>query len=86
MPAWPLPHALLLHPPTRPSTLPYYFIPPRRKDKERENSAALEVLPDLLTELDEMAPPQRLLALVQVGETGMWHCGVALCRGMDGLA
>lgn len=36
-----------------------------RKDKERENSAALEVLPDLLAEIDEMAPPARLLALVQ---------------------
>ncbi|KAL4425789.1 hypothetical protein ABPG75_009805 [Micractinium tetrahymenae] len=36
-----------------------------RKDKERENSAALEVLPDLLTELDQMPPPQRLLALIQ---------------------
>ncbi|KAI7844383.1 hypothetical protein COHA_002181 [Chlorella ohadii] len=36
-----------------------------RKDKERENGAALEVLPDLLTELDALAPPQRLLALVQ---------------------
>lgn len=36
-----------------------------RKDKERENSAALEVLPDLLAELDQMPPPQRLLALVQ---------------------
>ncbi|EFN57701.1 hypothetical protein CHLNCDRAFT_34679 [Chlorella variabilis] len=29
----------------------------------RENSAALEVLPDLLAELDQMPPPQRLLAL-----------------------
>jgi hypothetical protein len=36
-----------------------------RKDKERENISALEVLPDLLTELDKMTPPQRLLALVQ---------------------
>ncbi|KAL4445797.1 hypothetical protein ABPG77_008996 [Micractinium sp. CCAP 211/92] len=36
-----------------------------RKDKERENSAALEVLPDLLTELDQMPAPQRLLALIQ---------------------
>ena len=34
-------------------------------DKERENAAALEVLPDLLAELDEMDPPERLLALVQ---------------------
>ena len=36
-----------------------------RKDKERENISALEVLPDLLTELDKMTPPQRLLALVK---------------------
>ena len=35
------------------------------KDKERENQAALEVLPDLLAELDRLAPPARLLALVQ---------------------
>lgn len=37
-----------------------------RQDKERENVAALEVLPDLLGDLDRLAPPQRLLALVQV--------------------
>ena len=37
----------------------------RRKDKARENSAALEVLPDLLGELDQLAPGERLLALVQ---------------------
>jgi hypothetical protein len=37
-----------------------------RKDKERENSSALEVLADLLLELDELPPPQRLLALLQV--------------------
>ena len=36
-----------------------------RLDKERENEAALEVLPDLLAELDEMSPPERLLALIQ---------------------
>lgn len=36
-----------------------------RLDKERENAAALEVLPDLLREMDELAPPARLLALVQ---------------------
>lgn len=34
-------------------------------DKERENAAALEVLPDLLAELDELNPAERLLALVQ---------------------
>ena len=34
-------------------------------DKERENAAALEVLPDLLAELDELTPPERLLALIQ---------------------
>lgn len=44
--------------------------PPCRHDKARENNAALEVLPDLLAELDAMAPPQRLLALLQVG--GAW--------------
>lgn len=36
-----------------------------RKDKERENRAALEVLPDLLGELDQMSAPHRLLALIQ---------------------
>lgn len=36
-----------------------------RLDKERENTAALQVLPDLLKELDGMAPRERLLALVQ---------------------
>lgn len=36
-----------------------------RLDKERENAAALEVFPDLLAELDELAPPERLLALIQ---------------------
>lgn len=41
-----------------------------RHDKARENNAALEVLPDLLAELDAMAPPQRLLALLQVGCDG----------------
>lgn len=34
-------------------------------DKARENAAALEVLPDLLTELDEMAPVPRLTALIE---------------------
>lgn len=34
-------------------------------DKERENAAALEVLPDLLGELDELPHPARLLALIQ---------------------
>lgn len=34
-------------------------------DKSRENAAALEVLPDLLSEIDSLLPPIRLLALVQ---------------------
>lgn len=37
-----------------------------RHDKARENTAALEVLPDLLAEVDAMPPLQRLLALLQV--------------------
>lgn len=45
-----------------------------RKDKERENSAALEVLPDLLAELDQMPPPQRLLALVQASRSAFTEC------------
>lgn len=36
-----------------------------RLDKERENKAALEVLPDLLMELDAMDSRKRLLALVE---------------------
>lgn len=36
-----------------------------RLDKDRENAAALEVLPDLLQEIDLMPPPARLLALIQ---------------------
>lgn len=36
-----------------------------RLDKERENAVALQVLPDLLTELDVLSPRERLLALVQ---------------------
>jgi bifunctional damage-control phosphatase, subfamily II, fusion protein len=36
-----------------------------KKDKARENAAALEVLPDLLAEIDALPPPQRLLALIQ---------------------
>jgi len=36
-----------------------------RLDKERENAAALEVLPDLLREMDELPAPTRLLALLQ---------------------
>lgn len=36
-----------------------------RLDKARENAAALEVLPDLLTELDGMAPAPRLTALIE---------------------
>ena len=34
-------------------------------DKAKENAAALEALPDLLEELDRMAPDDRLLALVE---------------------
>ena len=34
-------------------------------DKERENAAALEALPDLLSELDGLEPPARLLSLIQ---------------------
>lgn len=37
----------------------------RRLDKEREHAAALEVLPDLLHELDQMAPQGRLTSLIQ---------------------
>jgi type II pantothenate kinase len=36
-----------------------------RLDKERENAAALEVLPDLLGELDGMAPRARLTSLIE---------------------
>lgn len=36
-------------------------------DKERENAAALEALPDLLDEVDKLDGPERLLALIQVG-------------------
>lgn len=36
-----------------------------RKDKQRENAAALQVLGDLFTELDSLAPRARLHALVQ---------------------
>lgn len=38
---------------------------PCRQDKERENAAALEVLPDLLKELDGMPPRTRLTALIE---------------------
>jgi bifunctional damage-control phosphatase, subfamily II, fusion protein len=37
----------------------------RRRDKQRENEAAAQVLGDLLRELDDMPPRWRLLALVQ---------------------
>lgn len=33
--------------------------------KQRENEASLAVLPDLLAELDSLAPPERLLALIE---------------------
>ena len=36
-----------------------------RQDKERENAAALEVLPDLLGELDRTPPQARLTALIE---------------------
>ena len=36
-----------------------------RQDKERENAAALEVLPDLLKELDGTPPRARLTALIE---------------------
>ena len=36
-----------------------------RLDKQREHTAALEVLPDLLHELDQTAPEARLTALVE---------------------
>ena len=36
-----------------------------RLDKEREHAAALEVLPDLLNELDQMQPRARLTSLIQ---------------------
>ncbi|KAL3145762.1 hypothetical protein ABBQ38_015142 [Trebouxia sp. C0009 RCD-2024] len=36
-----------------------------RPDKEREHAAALEVLPDLLHELDQMPPRPRLTSLIQ---------------------
>jgi hypothetical protein len=36
-----------------------------RLDKQRENAAALEVLPDLLREVDALAPADRLASLVQ---------------------
>ena len=38
---------------------------PARLDKERENVAALEVLPDLLKELDASPPAARLTSLVE---------------------
>ena len=38
---------------------------PRRLDKERENAAALAVLPDLLRELDASPARARLTALVE---------------------
>ena len=36
-----------------------------RQDKERENAAALEVLPDLLKDLDSTPPRARLTALIE---------------------
>ena len=36
-----------------------------RLDKEREHAAALQVLPDLLQELDQMPPQARLTSLVE---------------------
>lgn len=36
-----------------------------RQDKERENAAALEVLPDLLKDLDGTPPRARLTALIE---------------------
>ena len=36
-----------------------------RLDKEREHAAALQVLPDLLEELDQMPPRPRLTALIE---------------------
>lgn len=37
----------------------------RRLDKEREHAAALQVLPDLLQELDQMPPKTRLTSLIE---------------------
>lgn len=36
-----------------------------RMDKARENTTALEVLPDLLRELDVLSPADRLTALIE---------------------
>ncbi len=49
-------------------------------EKERENSAALEVLPDLLAELDSMAPRPRLLSLVEgVLAANIFDWGASAC-------
>lgn len=48
-----------------------------RLDKERENAAALSVLPDLLQELDSKPQDVRLLALVSGEGCRAW--GAARC-------
>lgn len=45
-------------------------LPYGRLDKERENAAALKVLPDLLRELDCLAPRERLTAIIQARPGG----------------
>lgn len=54
-----------------------------RHDKARENTAALEVLPDLLAEVDAMPPLQRLLALLQgVLAANIFDWGAKSCVDM----
>ncbi|KAL3694172.1 hypothetical protein R1sor_007823 [Riccia sorocarpa] len=43
----------------------FHFTDAYRAIKQRENEAALAVLPDLLAELDTMTPSERILALVE---------------------
>jgi bifunctional damage-control phosphatase, subfamily II, fusion protein len=52
----------------------------RRLDKERENNAALEVLPDLLGELDAMDPHARLTAVIEgVLAANIFDWGAGAC-------
>lgn len=52
-------------------------------DKERENAAALEALPELLSEIDGLKPPSRLLSLIQGSlAANIFDWGAQECVGL----
>ena len=52
-------------------------------DKERENAAALEALPELLSEIDRLEPPSRLLSLIQGSlAANIFDWGAQECVGL----